>query len=233
MSYGLKILVVFATDAEAEVMKSISGDYPLKPFTWVNGAEIHPLITGVGGISTAWGMKQWLSSNDYPDLAVNAGIAGSYNAKYKPGAVVMPVSDCFADLGIENGDKYLTLAEAGFMNPDQYPFEKGIINASNIYTSRVEGLLPAVKAATVNTVTGTPFSLQRIKSKFNPDIETMEGATFFYICAMEKIPFLAMRAISNMVEPDRKKGWDIPVALGALAGKLEEILNILITRDET
>jgi len=52
----------------------------------------------------------------------------------------------------------------------------------------------------------------------------MEGATFFYICAIEKIPFLAIRAISNKVEPRNKKGWNIPLALNNLAGKMNEVL---------
>ena len=46
----------------------------------------------------------------------------------------------------------------------------------------------------------------------------MEGATFFYICAREKIPFLSLRAISNKVEPGNRDAWDIQLALGNLAG---------------
>jgi futalosine hydrolase len=55
----------------------------------------------------------------------------------------------------------------------------------------------------------------------------MEGATFFYICALEKIPFLSLRAISNKVEPGNRDSWNIKLALDNLAGKLEEILLML------
>ena len=60
--------------------------------------------------------------------------------------------------------------------------------------------------------------------KYNPDIETMEGATFFYICSRENIPFLALRAISNRVEPRNKEKWNIQLALDNLSEKLKEVL---------
>jgi futalosine hydrolase len=224
---ALKILLVFATSNEADILKRISGvnrigeDYKFRDF------DLAVLTTGVGGISTAWSMKQWLCSNPYPDLAINAGIAGSFSARYKKGDVVLPVSDCFADMAIEADNSYLTLAEAGLMNPDEFPFEKGKIRAENEYVEKTSNFLRRVKAITVNTSSGTESTIERLKSKYNPDIETMEGATFFYICAMEKIPFLAVRAISNMVERRNRTSWDIPLALENLAGEINKIFLML------
>jgi len=63
--------------------------------------------------------------------------------------------------------------------------------------------------------------------KFNPDIETMEGATFFYICSMENIPFLALRAISNRVEKRNRDNWNITLALKNLSEKLNDVLLTL------
>ena len=68
-------------------------------------------------------------------------------------------------------------------------------------------VLKPVRAITVNSATGSEATIRKLVKKFNPDIETMEGATFFYICSREKIPFLAIRAISNRVEPrDKSNG---------------------------
>jgi futalosine hydrolase len=66
--------------------------------------------------------------------------------------------------------------------------------------------------------------------KFNPDIESMEGATFFYICRREKIPFLALRAISNIVEIRNRSNWDIKLALLNLAEKLNEVFLTMVKR---
>ena len=52
------------------------------------------------------------------------------------GEVVVPVSDCFADAGIDTGKGFLTLAEAGLEDPDQFPFKGGRIIADNRFVNR-------------------------------------------------------------------------------------------------
>jgi futalosine hydrolase len=222
----MKILIVFATQNEAGILHKISGAGKGDRFNF-EGHEIYTIITGVGGISTAWGLKLWLDNNHLPDLAINAGIAGSYNENIRPGDVVLPVTDCFADMGIEEKDKTLTLFEAGLSDPDQFPFSNGIIRCDNIYLNKIEPVSKKVKAVTVNTCSGSADTIERIRRKFNPDIETMEGATFFYICTRERIPFLSVRSISNIVELRNRSSWDIPLALANMAEKLSEILLIL------
>jgi len=219
-----RVLIVFATSNEAEILQRTGENISSDGNYRIGRSTIKSLITGVGGISTAWAMKQWLSQNPYPDIAINAGIAGSYSDKLNIGDVVMPLTDCFADLGVETGDKLLTLAEAGLMDPDMFPFEKGVIRAQNRFVNEAGKILTKANAITVNTCSGSVGTIERLKRKFNPDIETMEGATFFYICARERIPFLSVRAISNKVEPGEKASWNIPLALENLSEKIKEIL---------
>ena len=102
-----------------------------------------------------------------------------------------------------------------------------MIHADPVYAGQLKDIVKPVRAITVNTVTGSDITRDKLVKKFNPDIETMEGATFFYICAMEKIPFLAVRAISNKVEPGNIRAWDIPLALENLTSALNEILLML------
>jgi len=223
----MRVLIVFATSYEAEILDKIEGMIPGEEGYRFCNIIISKLVTGVGGISTAWAMKQWLCNNPSPGLAINAGIAGSFSDKILKGDVVMPVSDCFADLGIEAGDRILTLDEAGLMDPDKYPFEAGFIHSRNKFVDTIENNLPKVKGITVNTCSGSAATIERLKIRFNPDIETMEGATFFYICARERIPFMSVRAISNKVEPRNKDSWDIPLALKNLTIKMKELLLII------
>jgi futalosine hydrolase len=224
----LRILIVFATTTESGILKEISESYQGRDGFSIGGSDINVMVTGIGGMLTAWSMKQWLCENQRPDLIINAGIAGSFDERIKKGEVVMPVSDCFADLGIETGNRYLTLAESGLVDPDEFPFRNGIIYCENNYSEKISHLVKPVRAITVNTTSGTESTIEKLKNKFNPDIETMEGATFFYICAREKISFLSLRAISNMVVPGRSDKWEIPLALESLAEKMKEVFNILL-----
>ena len=215
---SFKILYVTATSQEAAILRRAGRG---------SRYEIDLLIGGVGSISTAWYMTQWISANEKPFLAINAGIAGSYSDDLPVGSVLMPVSDCFADAGIEDGENFMTLYESGLSDPDEFPYSMGMIKSDNLYTKKAERILKPVKAITVNTATGSDSTRKKLVDKFNPDIETMEGAAFFYICARQRIPFISLRAISNRVELRDRNKWNIPLALDNLAVKLEELLKIL------
>jgi len=224
---SFKVLYVSATSSEADILKEIVGIKSGTDSYKVGNIEISLLVTGVGSVSTAWSINKWLSANEKPDLAINAGIAGSYNEELEIGDVVMPVSDCFADAGIEDGDNFLTLAESGLVSDNEFPFTEGNLVADNRYTVQMKGLLKPVRAITVNTATGSDVTREKLFKKYNPDIETMEGATFFYIFARENIPFLALRAISNRVEIRNKRNWNIALALQNLSGTLNEVIKQL------
>jgi len=222
-----KVLIVVATESEANAFRKIPGIKPSRDGFIFGNAEINLLITGVGSVATSWSMMKWLSLNINPDLALNIGIAGSYREVIAVGDVVIPVSDRFADAGIETGSSFLTLSEAGIGDPDKFPFKSGEIIADNVYNKNMISKLKQVKAITVNTSSGSEVTIERLRGKYNPDIETMEGATFFYICSKEKIPFLAIRSISNRVEPRNKDKWNIPLALNNLSEKLIDFFLML------
>ncbi len=224
---SFKIIYVAATDSEADILKKVRGIISVPGGYRFGNLEISVLVSGVGSIATAWAMNQWISVNSKPDLALNVGIAGSYNDEIVIGDVVMPLSDCFADAGIEDGPDFFTLSEAGLTHADEFPFREGLLFSENIYITKMKSHIKPVRAITVNTATGSESTRDKLLKKFNPDIETMEGATFFYICTREIIPFLALRAISNRVESRNKNSWNIDLALDNLSEKLNEILITL------
>jgi futalosine hydrolase len=222
-----RILFVVATEPEGNVLTKLP-DLRLCPEGFsVNNCDIRLLVTGVGSIATAWSLKQWLTANVRPDLILNAGIAGSFKEDIKIGDVVMPVTDCFADSGIENGENFITLFESGLDDPDKFPYQSGLLRCDETISDRMNDIIRPVKAITLNSGTGSAYTLNKLANKFNPDIETMEGATFFYICIREKIPFLSLRAISNKVEPRNRSNWNIPLALENLTEKLNEVIKRL------
>jgi len=218
------VLYVTSTSSEAESLKNLKGIVYDTGCYRIAGINIHILVSGIGAIATAWSLKTWLSLNFIPDLVINAGIAGSFKEDIRIGDVVMPVTDCFADAGIEDGENFLTLSEAELTDPQEFPYINGILHADSEYTPLMSGVLKPVRAVTVNCATGSEATIRKLVNKFNPDIETMEGATFFYICSREKIPFMAVRAISNKVEPRDKSKWDIPSAMKSLSEKIYEII---------
>jgi futalosine hydrolase len=224
---SLKILFITSTDAEADALRKTKGIVLLNNKYHFESLDIELLIGGVGIMSTAWILSKWLSVNKKPDIVMNVGIAGSYLEQFPVGSVIMPVSDCFADAGIEDGDKFFTLHEAGLSKKEEFPFTNGLIKADNRYCEMLKNILNPVNAITVNTSTGSERTKQRLSEKFNPAIETMEGAAFFYICAKELLPFVALRSVSNMVERRDRDKWNIPLAIDNMAVTLEAVFKKL------
>lgn len=223
----MRILLVTATSSEADIIRRFAVSTDQGGRYIYGNLSIELLITGVGTVATAWALTRLLSAGSLPDLAINAGIAGSFREEIKTGEVVVPVSDCIADAGIETGRGFISLAEAGLEDPDIFPFTGGRIISSGSHVQEAAGKLRTVSSITVNTASGNESTICRLVKKYDPDIETMEGAAFFYVCSREMIPFLALRAISNKVEIRNRNRWDITLALDNLARALEDIFLIL------
>lgn len=223
----MKILFVTSTPNEAEALRNVDGITPSGNDFVFGNLKISLLVTGIGTVPTAWSMMKWISENGRPDAAINSGIAGSFRDNIHIGDVVMPLSDCFADYGIEDGDKTVTLFEAGLSGSNDFPFSDGLLKAENQFTEKLSVIISPVKAITLGTASGSEQTIHELARRFDPDIETMEGASFSYICIRENIPFFALRAISNRVERRNRKSWNIPLAIGNLSGKLKEVFQLL------
>jgi futalosine hydrolase len=187
------------------------------------------LIPGVGMVETAYFLGRQLALKHY-DLAVNAGIAGTFNKSLPPGSVVNVVEDCVVDLGAEDGAKFLSVFELGLTDPDAHPYKGGkLINDSpgsmELISLQVIRKLPTVKALTSNTVHGNADSIARIRRVSGADLESMEGAAFFFGCISNKVPCLQIRSVSNLVEERDKSRWNLDLALRNLNRVLLEILT--------
>ena len=226
----MRILIVAATHREVKQLKDRL-EFVHQHRAYISGHRygnllIDILVTGTGAVFMAYHLTRILGTINY-DLAVNIGIAGSFDYFLEQGFVVNVVQDQFADLGIEEKGEFYTLGEKEMMDENSYPFTEEILRSlGNFEIEEVESLIP-VKAVTVNTLHGSKEGIMRIKEKFNPEIETMDGAAFFYVCLSEKVPFLQIRSVSNFVEIRRIENWNIPLAITNLTDTVMSIFEEL------
>ena len=66
-----------------------------------------------------------------------------------------------------------------------------------------------------------------------PVVESMEGAALHYVCLMEKIPFLQIRSVSNVLGDRDKSRWKIKEAGQNLHQTLVTLIQKLEKADET
>lgn len=182
------------------------------------------LITGVGSPFAIFHLVQRLHQIDY-DLVVQAGIAGCFSRSQSLGEVVAVSKDNFADIGMVEKHVFKTVFETGFVSPDEYPFSNGwLLNNGSL----LEALdMKKVNAITVNTITDDRDRIDQLIAKYDPQIETMEGAASHYVCLQNDIPFLQLRGISNYVGERDKLKWDLEGSVKNLNNELMALFNRL------
>ncbi|PAW92556.1 futalosine hydrolase [Mucilaginibacter sp. MD40] len=176
------------------------------------------LITGVGMVATAYALGRELGANSY-DMAINLGIAGSFDRSIALGEVVEVITDTLAELGAEDDTAFLPIEQMGF----------GESRFEATYQLDTLTLPPAKKATgiTVNTVHGNESSIQKLQQRLSVQTESMEGAAFFYACRQAGVPCMQLRAISNYVEKRNRDAWQIGAAIKNLNAYAQELLAAL------
>ena len=209
----MEILVVAATEME------------IAPFILQNNAT-DVLITGVGAPACMYLLTKRLQQKKY-HLIIQAGIAGTFKNSFAPGETFLVQKDTFADLGIYERETFFTLFEKGFVPLNDVPYKNGWLENDmddSFY-------LTPVNAITVNTVTDKFEQTELFIKKFDPDIETMEGAAFHYVCIHEGVSFLQLRSISNFVGERIKTNWKMKESIQNLNQHLLRIVKELVTRN--
>jgi futalosine hydrolase len=180
-------------------------------------------VTGIGMVATSWQLAQ-VFARIKPDFVINAGIAGALDRNLQLGDVVYVATDCFADLGVEDADgRFIDLFGLGLSQEDSFPFQAGkLVNPG----AAQAGYLPHAQGISVNKAHGSEASIAALRQKFpEAQVESMEGAAFFYACLHAGVAFAEIRSVSNYVEPRNREAWNLPLAIGALHKVLVQMLE--------
>ena len=212
------ILLASATYNEinitAEWLRGLHGE--------VNGNEVEVLLTGIGSAITAYGLGKKIIGRR-PDVIIQAGIGGSFKQELPPGSACFVDEEVFADLGAIDDGGFADIFDLGFADSNDEPFHNRVLG--NPYAERWKAFgLPFVRGATINCISSTPDQAQMIARKYDPAVESMEGAALHYVCLMENIPFIQLRAVSNFVGERNKRNWKLQEAIAVLNEKLREML---------
>jgi futalosine hydrolase len=224
----MRILVVTATDAEvaplvASLTATAGRSSRLQSYTH-DRHTVDVLTTGVGMVATATWCSGVFARERY-DLVLNAGVCGSFRPTLPPGSVVHVTADHIADLGAEDGDAFLSVQQLQLLGEDEFPWTGGRLVNSAPPANDALRQLPVGGAITVNTVHGNDVTIARAVERYNPHVESMEGAAFMYACLVHGVSFAQVRAVSNIVERRNRDGWKLREAVDALATTIVTIID--------
>lgn len=224
----MKILIVTTSLLElkgitAHLGLSTSDDNIIHSFSF-SDLSIDFMRCDPGIFSMSWLLTTQLMKQNY-DLVINAGICGSFKDKYLPGSILRVRRDMFADIGVHAEGGFSDLFDLGLIRQDSHPFfEKFLFDSPGEYQKIFENLV-TVKAVTVNQVPLEENIRGKLEKIYDPDIETMEGAAFFYVCAKMYANYVQLRAVSNYTDERDKSNWETNKALMNLGIFLKEMIH--------
>ena len=232
---SMRILLVSATTPELRqatewLDKSGPESSALQKAESSNGAlQTEQLITGVGQLQTAYCLLKKIYTHR-PGFIIQAGIGGSPDAGHI-GKVFGIRSERLADLGVEEKTGFKSIYDLKLGERDHFPFSNGLLK--NPYARLMEWSgFSFLEGITVNEVSTNPSRIRTLKQNAPCFVESMEGAALHYVCLMEKIPFLQIRSVSNVLGERDKARWKIPEALLRLNEALIDFIKKLQTIDE-
>jgi futalosine hydrolase len=212
---GKNILVVAATAKEIN---------PFIELTRTGGlTNVDILISGIGLTATTYHLAKQLALKKY-DIVIQAGVAGSFDLRTPPGAVVAVKQDTIADQSVVELQKLRTLFDLKLVPQDQYPYKRGwLINPNKEVLKKIK--LKIVKGISVNQISTSKQMIKFYRNVFDPVTESMEGAALHYVCLRENVPFLQIRSISNYIGERNKKKWNMMASINNLNNSLVTIIN--------
>jgi futalosine hydrolase len=202
----MKIIISSATEFEVAVSN--------QKIKSKKGVDISFVVTGIGMLATAINLSKIIYEQQ-PDFIIQVGIAGCFDVSIPLGKTVLVEEEFLGDLGVNENGKWKDVFDLGLIKSNTKPFKKkGIINAKVKEFNCLD--LPIVNSVTVNQISTDKTHIQHLIKKYNPCIETMEGAALHYVCNLHKIPYLQIRSISNYIGERDKAKWKIKLAIDNL-----------------
>ena len=192
------ILIVTAVDAEREAIER-----GLLPSVRA-ASDVVVVAGGVGAAAVAATTASELARRSF-SYAVSAGIGGGFPDSAKIGDLLAADRIIAADLGAQDGDRFLSLDDLGFGTCLHEAF-------------RVPGdVFVRGDVLTVNTATGSAQRADFLRARYPAAIgEAMEGYGVAVAAARFGVPVAEIRAVSNPVGPRDRNAWRIGEALAAL-----------------
>ena len=227
-----RIGIIVAQDEEREEILDIMKDTEVKQISNlrfiqgnIEGKRCVLIKSGIGKVNAAR-TAQALIDNFKVDYVINIGIAGSLNSLLDIGDVVIAKKVIQHDFDITafgHSKGYITgVGDFLQSNPDlveeftnslestpekNYKIKVGIIATGDIFCTE-------------------SWMKDKIRAKFNADVEDMESAAIAQVCYLSETPFIAVKSISNTPKGENAIAYsnNIKLASKRCANVLKEIL---------
>ncbi len=189
-------------------------------------------VTGIAATNTAQALTSEVE-RARPRLVLQFGIGGAYpDGGLRVGDVAVASEEHYGDVGVQAPQGWLGMEDVGFPLVETDPPLHNRLPLDVGLAARVGRVVGAAVGpfVTVNRCSGVAALGDELYRRTRGICESMEGAAAAHVCAQYALPFIEMRAASNMVEDRNKSRWRIGDAIAAIShatltvmGRLSEI----------
>lgn len=193
--------------------------------TSISGKDIVISICGIGKTNAAHSTGLLIERFN-PFRIINIGVAGAYaNSELKIGDLVLAEKDIYADEGVMTfKDEFISMQSLDL--PLLTIGEKKFFNEFETFIPQgVKGDMKRGTFLTVSTCTGSLKKGLSLSNHHSAICENMEGAAIAHIATSSNIPFIEIRAISNIINDRDKEGIDKNDLLNSAIKVQEYLLN--------
>lgn len=235
------LLVITSTGREAAALhRAVDGPVTSRPIHGVpvregrlGGATVRIAVTGLARTNTGYHLGRLLL--EPTDAVLQIGVGGTFDAdQVGLGEVAVATSDTYADLGSLTETGWLSLDDIGLplVETDgaepigvEFPCDAGAATAVADALDAIAG--PFV---TVETITGTERVARSLHDRTGAVIESMEGAAAAHACTLAGVPFVQVRAASNVVGPRDRGAWRLDEAIASVSRAAVQAVSVLAGR---
>lgn len=170
-----------------------------------------------------------------PRLVLQFGIAGAFvrprgelEVQAAIGDVVLATSEAYSDTGSSSPQGWLSAADLGLPvaridgleTGGEFPLDPALVGAAADVLREADWLDGVVEGPCVTSsrVTGLYSEAEETVARWGAVAESMEGAAAAHICTLYGVPFLEIRAVSNLVVDRDRSSWQVERAV-AVAGR--------------
>ena len=222
--WRMKVVITSATNLELNrIRKDINPEY----LDGSNSLKVTFHVSGVGMLATCFSVTR-LIYDEQPDLIIQSGIAGCFNSNVFLAEVVAIKDEVAGDIGVEENGVFSDLFDMNFQKENEFPYTNK--NLANPWLTKYNMLgLEEVTGITVNEISTRKERIEQLRIKYNPVVESMEGAALHYVGLQTNVPFIQLRAISNYIGERDKSKWKFNEAFENLSSIVTRYLDMLAT----
>lgn len=222
-----RVLIVVAREYEASAVTKclrMESSCRVGPFerTRYNAPKFNldVVVGDVGPVPASVATTMAVRDASY-DLVVSAGIAGAFAGRADIGDLVMATDSVLADLGTETVGGRRSGLDAGWPDRVECLRLKGDDERRGVIRGQI---------LTMSLQSGHEQLVSRVASAFpNAVAEAMEGAGVGLAAAYLGLPFVEVRAVSNLVGIADRDRWDKGAALDALSAVPELLQHVALS----